>query len=75
MLEQLNGRWAAGAAELSWATASEKNSSHFMVERSIDGWSAFRAVGRVAAHGSSSSPQAYQLRDKQARECLQLEPR
>ena len=65
-LTAFNGRWAAGAAELSWATASEKNSSHFVVERSVDGRSAFGAVGRVAARGSSSSPQAYQLRDEQA---------
>ena len=65
-LTAFTGRWANGAAELSWATASERNSSHFVVERSAGGESGFQAVGRVAARGNSTSPQAYKLRDAEA---------
>ena len=50
------------AARLSWATASEKNSAYFEAEASPDG-ATFRAVGRVAAQGSSSQAHAYELRD------------
>ena len=65
-LTAFSGRWANGAAELSWATASEKNSSHFVVERATGGESGFIAVGRVAASGSSTSPRAYKLLDAEA---------
>ncbi|QJX47771.1 T9SS type A sorting domain-containing protein [Hymenobacter taeanensis] len=50
------------AAYLTWATASEKNSAYFEVEVSPNG-TAFRPVGRVAAHGNSTQPQAYSLTD------------
>ncbi len=65
-LTAFTGRWAGGAAELNWATATEKNSSHFVVERSVGGDAAFRAVGQVEAAGTSSSPKTYQLRDAEA---------
>jgi hypothetical protein len=65
-LTAFSGKWVNGAAELNWATASEKNSSHFIVERSVGGDAAYQAVGRVAAAGSSSSSRAYQLRDAEA---------
>jgi len=54
------------AAHLTWATASEKNSAYFEAEASLDG-RAFRAVGRVAAQGSSAQPHAYQLSDPRLR--------
>ncbi|WP_310397427.1 T9SS type A sorting domain-containing protein [Hymenobacter sp.] len=60
------GRWANGASELTWATASEKNSSHFVVERSTGGDAAFRSVGRIAAAGSTSNSQNYRFRDAEA---------
>lgn len=47
---------------LDWKTASESNSSHFIVERSTNGKD-FREVGRVAASGNSNSPKSYQLLD------------
>jgi hypothetical protein len=65
-LTSFTGRWAGGAAELNWATATEKNSSHFVVERSVGGGAAFRAVSQLAAAGTSSSPKTYQLRDAEA---------
>jgi len=65
-LTSFTGRWASGAAELNWATATEKNSSHFVVERSVGDAAAFRAVGQVEAACTSSSPKTYQLRDAEA---------
>ncbi len=50
------------AAQLSWATASEKNNDYFAVERSADGRT-FAEVGRVAGHGTSTFPYAYQWTD------------
>ena len=65
-LVSFTGTWAGGGAELRWATASEKNSRYFQVERSITGKEGFESVGRVAAAGSSSSARNYQLRDAEA---------
>ncbi|MBH8559365.1 T9SS type A sorting domain-containing protein [Hymenobacter negativus] len=53
---------AGPAVRLAWATASEKNSQAFIVERSLDGQS-FAAIGTVAAAGSSTSARAYELLD------------
>jgi hypothetical protein len=54
---------AAGpAVRLAWATASEKNSARFEVERSTDG-RAFARIGTVAAAGSSSRARAYERLD------------
>ncbi|MFC6221992.1 FG-GAP-like repeat-containing protein [Hymenobacter artigasi] len=50
------------AVQLKWATASEKNSAFFDVERSLDG-RAFERLGTVAAAGSSTAPKAYALLD------------
>ena len=65
-LTAFTGRWNNGAAELNWKTASEHNSSHFVVERSIGGEAAFLSVGQVTAAGNSSSAHNYQLRDVEA---------
>ena len=55
---------AAGptAVRLAWATASEKNSARFEVERSANGRD-FERIGTVAAAGSSSSARTYALLD------------
>ncbi|MBF9223211.1 LamG-like jellyroll fold domain-containing protein, partial [Hymenobacter ruricola] len=50
------------AVRLAWATASEKNSARFEVERSTDGV-AFGRIGTVAAAGSSSSARRYEWLD------------
>ena len=47
---------------LSWATASEKNSAYFDVQRSATG-EGYETIGRVAAQGSSSSLRAYDFTD------------
>ena len=51
----------AGVA-LSWATASEKNSAYFDVQRSATG-EGYETIGRVAAQGSSSSLREYSFTD------------
>jgi hypothetical protein len=57
---EVNGR----AVRLAWTTASEKNSAHFEIERSLDGRS-FERIGEVAAQGNTTSPTGYTFRDSQ----------
>jgi hypothetical protein len=52
----------AGGVQLSWRTASERNSAHFAVERSPDGH-AFAALGEVAAQGHRVAPTNYSYLD------------
>jgi hypothetical protein len=47
---------------LRWATASEKNNDHFVVESSTDGLT-FRQLGQVTGHGTSVQPQEYSYTD------------
>ncbi len=46
------------SVRLAWATASEKNSAAFEVERSTDG-TGFARLGTVPAVGTSTSPRSY----------------
>lgn len=55
---------ARGTALLHWATATERNSAYFALERSTNG-TAFAEADRVAAAGSSSQSKAYQWPDPQ----------
>ena len=52
----------SAAVRLAWATASEKNSAWFEVERSLDGAS-FARIGTVAAAGTTATAHAYGLTD------------
>jgi hypothetical protein len=47
---------------LSWATASEKNSAYFEVQRSATG-EAYTTIGKVAAQGNSTSLREYAYAD------------
>lgn len=49
-------------AYLVWTTASEKNSSHFVVERSVNG-EQFNAIGKLSAKGNSKIVTAYNFND------------
>ncbi len=51
--------------QLNWETLLEQNTSHFEIERSIDG-SSFTAIGNVNAAGNSTSSQYYTYTDVQA---------
>ena len=57
-------RRAGAAVACAWATASERNSRDFAVERSRDG-AAFEVLGTVAAAGNSSGATVYAFRDQQ----------
>lgn len=48
---------------LDWSTQQEQNSSHFVIERSINGIE-FADIGRVNAAGTSNSLRNYQFVDK-----------
>ena len=49
---------AGDHAELTWATATERNNDYFSVERSDDGL-LFAEVGRVTGAGTTGKPQSY----------------
>ncbi len=55
---------ALGAAVLHWATAAERSTAYFALERSADG-AAFAEAGQVAAAGASTQALAYQWPDPQ----------
>ncbi|HET9502618.1 MAG TPA: T9SS type A sorting domain-containing protein [Hymenobacter sp.] len=50
--------------DVAWHTASEVNSAHFEIERSLDGRT-FARLGTVAAGGTTSQARAYAFRDAQ----------
>ncbi|SDY43999.1 T9SS type A sorting domain-containing protein [Hymenobacter psychrophilus] len=54
------------AVEVSWATATEVNSSYFEVQRSAEAGRGFVAVGRQQAAGSSSGNRSYAFTDAAA---------
>jgi hypothetical protein len=55
---------AQNMATLRWTTASERNTTYFALERSVDG-TAFTEVGRIASAGNSSQSKAYRWLDPQ----------
>ena len=57
------GKVDGTAVALEWSTASESNSSHFVVERSTDG-SNFVPLGNVGAAGNSTSLRQYEYTDR-----------
>lgn len=66
-LVQFGAKAMGEAVELTWLTASERNSSHFVVERATGSVAqGFKAVGRIAAAGASATRRSYSLRDEQA---------
>ena len=52
----------AAGVSLAWATASEKNSAYFEVQRSATG-ETYTTLGKVAAQGGSSSAREYRFDD------------
>ncbi|TVT41139.1 T9SS type A sorting domain-containing protein [Hymenobacter setariae] len=56
----------AAAVEVAWNTASEQRSAYFVVERTTDPQADFRAVGQVAAAGTSTAAHQYTLHDAAA---------
>ncbi|MBK0403179.1 T9SS type A sorting domain-containing protein [Adhaeribacter sp. BT258] len=58
----VNAKATANGNVLNWATASEKNSDNFVVERSVNGKN-FEAIGSVKAAGNSSQILTYSFTD------------
>jgi hypothetical protein len=58
-----DARAQANTVALEWVTASESNSSRFIVERSSDG-EAWSELSTVPAAGTSDSPILYKLEDR-----------
>lgn len=50
---------------LSWTTESEKDNSHFIVERSTNGTD-FNSIGEIKAVGNSNTTNKYQFEDSEA---------
>lgn len=66
-LVQFSAKPVGTGVEVAWLTASERNSSHFIVERaSGPKVQSFQAVGRIAAAGASTARRSYTFRDEQA---------
>jgi len=55
------GKAVKAGVELNWATATETNSSHFIIERSNGG--SFNAIGRVNSSGNTNQLQQYSYID------------
>lgn len=56
---------AVGQVQLQWATASERNNAHFIIERSADA-QFFEAIGMTPGSGHSDTVLSYQFVDQQA---------
>lgn len=56
---------ASNAVKVDWATANELNSSHYIVERSVDGIN-YTELGKVNARENSSTKQSYSYVDVEA---------
>lgn len=49
--------------KLHWVTATETNTSHFLVQKSVDGANNYETIGRIEAVGYSNAIQTYQYED------------
>ena len=61
-LLRFEAAWVDQSPVLTWATASEKNSSHFKIERSSDG-RIFQTVGQTTGAGSTTAQTNYRFID------------
>ncbi|MEO6949422.1 MAG: T9SS type A sorting domain-containing protein [Ginsengibacter sp.] len=64
-LLNFNAQAGNSSVQLTWNTATESNSDHFGVQRSIDGVN-FSTIGKVDAAGNSSTTKEYIYNDNQA---------
>ena len=63
LLADFNASLNDGAADLSWTTALEINSDHFVIQRSSNAGADWANIGTVAAHGNSSTAINYSFTD------------
>ncbi|MCO6497971.1 MAG: T9SS type A sorting domain-containing protein [Chitinophagaceae bacterium] len=67
-LQDFSGSIQNDRAVLNWKTASEQNTAYFEVEKSADGNTGFRSIGRVNAAGNSNTVKEYSLADNRLSE-------
>ena len=68
-LVKFDATWTSISPKLSWATASEKNSAYFDIERSLDGVT-FQVVGNQPGAGTKLGRTEYQFSDASASELM-----
>ena len=68
-LVSFTAKLADGVSKLKWTTASEINSTHFEVERGIDGYN-FTQIGKVKASGNTSTRVDYKFDDAKVGEII-----
>ncbi len=61
--KSFTGECRASHNYLEWITASERNSSHYEVERSINATENFETIGKVLAAGTTQEEQTYDFED------------
>ena len=57
---------AKGHVDLKWATASETNNRHFIVQKRMNGQ--WQAIGTVEGHGTATSQHSYSFADRDYRQ-------
>ena len=62
-LLSFNGKNSGYGNNLMWATSSETNNSHFIIERSVDA-AKFEPIGQIKSHGNSKELLKYSYLDK-----------
>lgn len=63
VLTDFRGKATSTGVALQWQTASEHNTSHFVVERAVETGGAFQTIGQVQSMGNSTQIKSYQLLD------------
>ena len=58
-----NGEVLSRVNQLKWATATEENTSHFVIEKSSNGLEGYKEIGRVTAKGFTNEVQSYWFED------------
>ena len=64
-LTKFEGKAKATVNVLTWQTATERNASHFVIERSANGETDFKTIGTVKAFGSTNAVQNYTFTDQE----------
>lgn len=63
VLSSFNVALSDGVVDLNWTTATESNSDHFSVQRSINAGASWKEIGTVEAAGNSNLPLSYSFVD------------
>ncbi len=67
-LLEFKGEILSRSNELKWMTAIEENTSHFIVEKSFNGFDDYREIGKIEAAGFDDNINAYTFEDRNIEE-------